>query len=145
MADKTGFQVTSEDVRKIEAQEAKYHGGKPPSMAEGGDAAALKVSFPSPFPQFTLTHILQQQMLAEQESKAEQIDRVKANLPLPDMPVGGASADLQSADARTVNVGSGGENVNPKLGTGGTSLREPATAESSVRVDGDEVKKPTAP
>ena len=40
------FNVTAEDVRKLEAQEAKYHGGKPPSMAEGSDAAALKVSNP---------------------------------------------------------------------------------------------------
>lgn len=43
MSDKN-FHVTSEDVRKLEAQEAKYHGGKPPGMAEGSDAAALKVS-----------------------------------------------------------------------------------------------------
>lgn len=69
---------------------------------------------------------------------------MKANLPLPDQPVGGASADLQSADQRTVNVGSGGVNV--KLGTESSSgLREPATAESSARVDGEEMKKTTAP
>jgi hypothetical protein len=43
MSDNT-FNVTSEDVRNLEAKEAKYHGGKPPSMAEGGDAAALKVT-----------------------------------------------------------------------------------------------------
>lgn len=42
MSDNT-FHVTSEDVRNLEAKEAKYHGGKPPSMAEGGDAAAMKV------------------------------------------------------------------------------------------------------
>ncbi|ETN43459.1 uncharacterized protein HMPREF1541_02618 [Cyphellophora europaea CBS 101466] len=120
------FNVTAEDVRNLEAKEAKFHGGNPPSMAEGGDAAALK------------------QMLSEQESKTEQIDRVKANLPLPDQPIGGASADLQSADQRTVNVGSGG--VNAKLGTQSSSgLREPATADSSVRVDGEELKKPTQP
>ena len=83
-------------------------------------------------------------MLSEQESKSEQIDRVKANLPLPDQPFGGASADLQSADQRTVNVGSGG--VNAKLGTGSESgLRGPATADSSARVDGEELKKPTQP
>lgn len=67
---------------------------------------------------------------------------MKAGLPLPDDPPG--AADLQSADARTVNVGSGGVNV--KLGTQSSSgLREPATAESSVRIDGEEYKKPTAP
>jgi hypothetical protein len=84
------------------------------------------------------------QLLAEKENKQETIDRVKADLPLPDQPVGGASADLQSADGRTVNVGSGGVNV--KLGTQSSEgLREPATADSSVRVDGEEFKKNTAP
>jgi hypothetical protein len=69
---------------------------------------------------------------------------VKANLPLPEDPPGGASADLESADARTVDVGSGGVNV--KLGTKSSSgLREPATAESSARVDGEEFKTNTAP
>ena len=65
---------------------------------------------------------------------------MKANLPLPDMPVGGASASLESADARTVNAGSGG--VNAKLGTD-DALRGPSTAESGARVDGDVVKKDT--
>lgn len=86
-----------------------------------------------------LTNI--QQLMSEQESKQDQIDRVKANLPLPDDPP--VAADLQSADARTVNVGSGG--VNAKLGTGGSALREPATAESSARVDGDVYSKNTEP
>lgn len=39
------------------------------------------------------------------DSKAEQIDRVKANLPLPDDPPG--ASDLNSLDERTVNVGTG--------------------------------------
>lgn len=77
----------------------------------------------------------------EQEPLEEKIDRIKANLPLPDDPPG--SADLESADARTVNVGSGGVDV--KLGTGGSALREPATAESSARVDGAELGKNTEP
>lgn len=79
--------------------------------------------------------------MSEQESKQDRIDRVKAGLPLPDDPPG--VADLQSADARTVNVGSGGVDV--KLGTGGSALREPATAESSARVDGEVTKKNTEP
>ena len=88
--------------------------------------------------------MISQQLLSEQESKEDQIDRVKANLPLPDQPVGGASADLQSADQRTVNVGSG--EVNVKLGTGSSSgLRGPATADSSARIDGKEWHKPTEP
>ena len=49
---------------------------------------------------------------------------------------------MQSADGRTVNVGSGG--VNAKLGTGSSSgLRGPATADSGARVDGEEFGKPT--
>ncbi|OAL30616.1 hypothetical protein AYO20_08703 [Fonsecaea nubica] len=122
MSDKT-FHLTGEDVRKMESKESKFHGGQTP---KDSDTSAMK------------------QLLSEQESKQDQIDRVKASLPLPDQPVGGASADLQSADQRTVNVGSGGVNV--KLGTGSASgLREPATAESSVRTDGDEFKKATEP
>ncbi|KPI43217.1 uncharacterized protein AB675_6913 [Cyphellophora attinorum] len=127
MATNVGHEVTSEDVRKIEAQEAKFHGGKLPVSRKA--AKQLLSRF---------------QKLSEQESKAEQIDRVKANLPLPDQPVGGASADLQSADQRTVNVGSGGVNV--KLGASENGLGGgPATAESSARVDGEELRKPTQP
>ncbi|KAI1613270.1 hypothetical protein EDD37DRAFT_340266 [Exophiala viscosa] len=122
MSDNT-FHVTGEDVRKMESKESKFHDGKTPADS---DTSAMK------------------QILSEQESKQDQIDRVKANLPLPDQPVGGASADLQSADQRTVNVGSGGVNV--KLGTHSSNgLREPATAESSARIDGEEWKKETAP
>ncbi|EXJ77207.1 hypothetical protein A1O3_10365 [Capronia epimyces CBS 606.96] len=117
------FHTTSEDVRKLEAKESKFHDGKTP---KDSDTSALK------------------QILSEHEPKQEQIDRVKANLPLPEQPFGGASADLQSADQRTVNVGSGGVNV--KLGTGSASgLREPATADSSARVDGEQWKRPTEP
>jgi len=107
----------------MESKESKFHDGKTP---KDSDASALK------------------SLLSEQESKEAEIDRVKANLPLPEQPVGGASADLQSADQRTVNVGSGGVNV--KLGTHSSDgLRGPATAESSARVDGSEWKKETAP
>ncbi|KAK5053354.1 hypothetical protein LTR84_002328 [Exophiala bonariae] len=117
------FHVTSEEVRDLESKQAKFTDGKTP---KDSDVSALK------------------QLLSEQESKQDQIDRVKAGLPLPEQPVGGASADLQSADQRTVNVGSGGVNV--KLGTQSSDgLREPATAESSARVDGEELKRPTAP
>jgi len=86
--------------------------------------------------------LLIQQLLSEQESKQDEIDRVKAGLPLPDDPP--VAADLQSADGRTVNVGSGGVHV--KLGTQSSSgLREPATAESSARIDGETYKKETQP
>lgn len=79
------------------------------------------------------------------EPKNEKIERVKANLPLPEDPP--AASDWNSADSRTVNVGSGAvEDDVSKIGSGSESgLREPATAESSVRVDGEELHKPTAP
>jgi len=82
--------------------------------------------------------------MSGQESTQEKIDRVKANLPLPDDPVGGASADLQSADGRTVDAGSGGVNV--KMGTQSSEgLREPATEESSVRATDREVTMDNPP
>jgi hypothetical protein len=70
---------------------------------------------------------------------------VKANLPLPEDPP--TASDWNSADGRTVNVGSGGmeADVSDMANGGESGLREPATAESSVRIDGDEWKKPTAP
>ncbi|KIW13934.1 hypothetical protein PV08_06715 [Exophiala spinifera] len=117
------FHITSEDLRKKESRLSKAHNGVTPKES---DVSALK------------------SLLAEREDKPAEIDRVKAGLPLPEQPVGGASSDLKSADARTVNVGSGGVNV--KLGTASSDgLREPATAESSVRIDGEEWKKETAP
>jgi hypothetical protein len=69
---------------------------------------------------------------------------VKANLPLPDDPPG--SADLESADGRTANVGSGRISDDISRNDGSSSgLREPATADSSVRTDGETWKTNTAP
>jgi hypothetical protein len=64
------------------------------------------------------------------QSKADKIDEFKANLPLPDQPP--VASDWQSADARNVNVGSGGVPAgNPSTGDGQTAgLREPATKSS---------------
>ncbi|KAL2157693.1 hypothetical protein VTH06DRAFT_5176 [Thermothelomyces fergusii] len=63
------------------------------------------------------------------ESKAEKIERVKANLPLPEQPP--AAADLESANMKTTSS----EGVSPgdvSTGAGVTSgLREPATKGSS--------------
>ena len=52
---------------------------------------------------------------------------------------------MKSANERTVNVGSGG--VSGAAGTGdeASGLRGPATAASSVRASGDELKTHTAP
>lgn len=61
-------------------------------------------------------------------SKAEQ---TRQNLPLPDQPP--QPSDWQSADARNVNVSSGG--VSSDISTGGassTGLREPATKSSAA-------------
>lgn len=63
------------------------------------------------------------------ESETEKIERVKANLPLPEQPP--TASDWQSADERTVNVGSGrvptGDKESASLG-----LREPATVSSDA-------------
>jgi tubulin gamma len=63
------------------------------------------------------------------QSKEQKIEETKANLPLPDQPP--TASDWQSADARTVNVGSGGTEAN--IGTGDASkagLREPASKDA---------------
>ena len=62
------------------------------------------------------------------QSKEQKIDEVKANLPLPEDPP--VASDWQSADARNVNVGSGG--VQAPIGTGVAAeagLREPASTD----------------
>lgn len=64
------------------------------------------------------------------QSKADKIAEAQANLPLPEQPP--VASDWQSADARTVNVGSG-RDVNSDISTGDAStagLRGPATKAS---------------
>ncbi|KAJ4305560.1 hypothetical protein N0V90_001091 [Kalmusia sp. IMI 367209] len=59
-------------------------------------------------------------------SKQEIIDERKANLPLPDQPP--TASDFNSADERTVNVGSGAQASDlSHSGLGGDTLRGPAT------------------
>lgn len=55
------------------------------------------------------------------------VNERQANLPLPDQPA--AASDLNSADARTVNGGSGAQEAGISSGSG--SLREPATGDAS--------------
>lgn len=70
---------------------------------------------------------------ATQESKEEQIERVKRNLPLPEDPP--AAPDWQSADARITGKGSGSISSDVSVGPGSTAgLREPAT-KSSESID----------
>ena len=75
-------------------------------------------------------------------SKQEIIEERKANLPLPDQPP--VASDFNSADASTVNVGSGRLQSDISAGKGSDTLRGPATAESDVRVSGEEWKTNTA-
>lgn len=66
------------------------------------------------------------------KSKSELIDERQAALPLPEQPP--VASDWNSADARTVNVGSGRLESDVSYGKGSEEgLREPATVESSVR------------
>ncbi|EMF16986.1 uncharacterized protein SEPMUDRAFT_32776 [Sphaerulina musiva SO2202] len=76
---------TKEDVRKLQQQESKAHGGNLPadSYAAG----------------------LQSVVDSADKNKAEIIAERQANLPLPEEPP--APSDFNSADQRTVNVGSG--------------------------------------
>ncbi|KAF2759030.1 hypothetical protein EJ05DRAFT_329792 [Pseudovirgaria hyperparasitica] len=73
-----------------------------------------------------------------QQSKADIIEERKANLPLPEQPP--VASDFNSSDARTVNVGSGGISADSSE----SGLRNPATADSSVRTDGGDTKTNTA-
>ncbi|KZM22083.1 hypothetical protein ST47_g6811 [Ascochyta rabiei] len=57
------------------------------------------------------------------------VDKVKSNLPLPEEPP--VASDFNSSDARTVNVGSGGQAADISAsGQGSSTLREPATTDS---------------
>jgi hypothetical protein len=73
---------------------------------------------------------LQKTVTNNLRSKQSTIEERKSNLPLPEQPP--QASDWQSSDARNVNVGSGS--------TSGNTTRDPATADSSVRTDGQEFK-----
>ncbi|KAL6866111.1 hypothetical protein ACO1O0_002213 [Amphichorda felina] len=65
------------------------------------------------------------------QSKDQKIAETQANLPLPEQPP--KASDWQSADARTVNVGSGRSEAEANIGTGDASkagLREPASKDA---------------
>lgn len=65
-------------------------------------------------------------------SNDERIDAIQANLPLPEDPP--TTSDWNSADARNVNVGSGGTESDISTGNAASSgLREPASMGSGVR------------
>lgn len=65
------------------------------------------------------------------QSNADKVAQAQANLPLPEQPP--VASDWQSADARNVNVGSGGVASGVSTGAGETSgLREPASKTEDV-------------
>lgn len=64
-----------------------------------------------------------------QQSKADLIAERQANLELPEQPP--VASDWNSADASTVNVGSGG--VSDTFSKGNDALRGPATGDSAAR------------
>ncbi|EME48723.1 hypothetical protein DOTSEDRAFT_30116 [Dothistroma septosporum NZE10] len=107
------FHVTKEDVRKVEQQASKLAGGDVPADS---DAAAL-------------------QSIVDQanKNKGEIIAERQGNLPLPDQPP--QASDFNSADARTVNVGSGGISGGQGDSKGADGLRGPATGGSVARED----------
>lgn len=80
-----------------------------------------------------------------EKAKDETIAERQANLPIPEQPP--VPSDWQSADSRNVNVGSGSveSDVTYDNAGGEGGLRGPATADSSVRIDGEEWKVNTAP
>ncbi|KAJ5901853.1 hypothetical protein N7495_002381 [Penicillium taxi] len=115
------YHVTRESLRQAESRATKQNGGANPSDSEVSQMKSI---------------------IDQNTNKSKQIDNTKANLPLPEDPP--VASDWNSADQRTVNVGSGGIE-GPISGDGDSALRGPSTAESSVRVNGDELHKNTAP
>ncbi|TGJ82886.1 hypothetical protein E0Z10_g5881 [Xylaria hypoxylon] len=63
---------------------------------------------------------------ASLDQKTKKVEEARSNLPLPEDPP--VASDWNSADSRTVNVGSGGVSSDISTGAGSTSgLREPAS------------------
>ncbi|KAL1994217.1 hypothetical protein VTN49DRAFT_2886 [Thermomyces lanuginosus] len=120
MTDAT-FHITKDQIRKPESHVSRAHKGRTPANS---NVSAMK------------------SIIDSNTDKPAEIDRAKANLPLPEQPP--AASDLKSADQRTTGPGSGSVS-GPVSGEGNSALREPATASSSVRIDGDEYKTLTEP
>ncbi|KAJ4392686.1 hypothetical protein N0V91_011308 [Didymella pomorum] len=67
--------------------------------------------------------------ITDMKADPAKVDKVKSNLPLPEQPP--VASDFNSSDARTVNVGSGGQSADISAsGQGSSTLREPATTDS---------------
>ncbi|KAI0100195.1 hypothetical protein GGR51DRAFT_533422 [Nemania sp. FL0031] len=69
------------------------------------------------------------------DQKTKKVEEARSNLPLPEQPP--VASDWNSADARNVNVGSGGVQSDISTGAGATSgLREPASKATGVDLSG---------
>ncbi|KAK2764438.1 hypothetical protein FQN54_009132 [Arachnomyces sp. PD_36] len=122
MSSDATYNVTKQDVRKAESEAAARHGGNVPA---GSEAAGL------------------QSMVDSKTDKASQIEERKGNLPLPEDPP--VASDFNSAQQDTVNVGAGRFSGNAATDEHASALREPATADSSVRTSAEEWKTNVAP
>ncbi|KAL4934154.1 uncharacterized protein BDV17DRAFT_285893 [Aspergillus undulatus] len=120
MSDST-FHTTTQDIRKPESHASHAGGG---NTLKDSNVSAMK------------------SVIDQNTDKKAQIENTKSNLPLPDQPP--VASDWNTADQRTVNVGSGGVEA-PISGDNDSALRGPATASSSVREDGSETKRNTQP
>ncbi|KAK4993424.1 hypothetical protein LTR50_000354 [Elasticomyces elasticus] len=133
------FHYTKEDVRKMESKQSHLHGGNVPA---GSEAAKMQVNrrTPSSYQKIPSTDRTNKSLVDKADKdKSEIIAERQANLPLPEQPP--RPSDWNSADASTVNVGSGG--VSDTFSHGSDSLREPTTGDSSVRTDGEAFKTNT--
>ncbi|OKL64485.1 hypothetical protein UA08_00875 [Talaromyces atroroseus] len=115
------FHNTLEDIRKPESRTGLAHGGR---NAPNTNISAMK------------------SIIDSNTNKNDKIEQVKSNLPLPDQPP--VASDWNSFDQRNVNVGSG-RLESAVSGENNSAFRDPATAASSARIDGEEFHKYTEP
>ncbi|KAL4770295.1 hypothetical protein BDW60DRAFT_192927 [Aspergillus nidulans var. acristatus] len=120
MSDST-FHTTTQDIRKPESHASHAAKGNTP---KDSNVSAMK------------------SIIDQNTDKKADIEKTKANLPLPDQPP--VASDWNSADQRAVNVGSGGIE-GPVSGENNSALRGPATASSSAREVGEETHRNTQP
>ncbi|KGO72676.1 hypothetical protein PITC_056620 [Penicillium italicum] len=83
MTDAT-FHTTIQDLRRAESKLSQLHGGNPPANS---NVSRMK------------------SIIDQNTNKPAQIDKVKANLPLPDQPP--VASDWNSFDQRITSIGSG--------------------------------------
>ncbi|WEW56817.1 hypothetical protein PRK78_002272 [Emydomyces testavorans] len=116
------YHTTKEQLRKAESKVSGSHGGDVP---KDSDVSQMK------------------SIIDSKTDKQADIDRRKANLPLPEQPHG--ESGLVSANVKTTGGGSGAVSSSAGTGEEASALRQPATADSSLRTSGEEMKKHTAP